>query len=65
VRCSELGGTPSISSFISNVDDYVYGDDKLLVCSDSFKKFMDPYHYARIVKTMDLDFTKADKTSWT
>jgi hypothetical protein len=63
-RSEELNKNPTVQEFIQEVDDYVYGDDKLLVCTDKLRPVMDPFHYARIVKILDIDFTKADKTPW-
>jgi hypothetical protein len=63
-RCKELDKVPTVKEFVQEIDDYVYGDDKLLNCSDKVKNLMDPFHFARIVRSIGLDFTKADKTSW-
>jgi len=49
---------------VQEVDDYVYGDDKLLNCSDSVAPYLNPFHFSRIVKSIGFEFTKADKTAW-
>jgi hypothetical protein len=64
VRSYELSHKPSVREFVQEVDDYVYGDDKLLNCSDSVSAYLDPFHFSRIVKTIGFEFTKADKTAW-
>jgi hypothetical protein len=65
VRSCELNHKPTVREFVQEVDDYVYGDDKLLNCSDSVAPFLNPFHFARIVKTIGFEFTKADKSAWT
>jgi hypothetical protein len=65
IRCTQLNKKRDISEFMFNVDDYVYGDDKLMVVTDDYLEMMDPLNYATIVRTLGLDFTTADKKPWT
>jgi hypothetical protein len=64
IRCKQLQRKPRIDEFLNNVDDYVYGDDKLMVVSDAFRPIMAPVEFAGIVRSIGLDFTTADKKPW-
>lgn len=57
--------TPSISEYMLNVVDNVYGDDKLTSVTDKYKHIFNGPAYQQVMQTIGLDFTPADKGEWT
>lgn len=64
--CVEYEGKiPSIATYMNNVVDNVYGDDKLVAVSDRYKDIFNGATYQVVMKSIGLDFTPADKGLWT
>lgn len=55
----------NVASFVNNVKIFVYGDDLLGAVSPEYAEWYNPINYQKIMKTLGLDFTPADKGEWT
>jgi hypothetical protein len=56
---------PDVTTYIQNVCDNVYGDDKITSVSDKYVDLFNGATYEREMNALGLDFTPADKGEWT
>jgi hypothetical protein len=55
---------PSVDVYTQNVQDCVYGDDKLVGVSDKFKDMYNGPSYESVMNLLGINFTPANKGEW-
>jgi len=61
----QFGKAPTISTYVKNVYDAVYGDDKLVGVETETSKWFNGKSFERICNIMGFEFTPASKGAWT
>jgi len=62
--CLKRNRKPTVLEFLSDILDYVYGDDKLVSVKDRCKDVFNPMVIKEVMMSIGLDFTPADKSEW-
>lgn len=60
-----MGVPPEIATYMLNVCDNVYGDDKFTFVSDAAMHYYNGATYEKVMNSIGLGFTPADKGEWT